>query len=155
MLLALAQGAIGGIALQEVHQRFGVITNAGDQLDLVGQFDQVVIGAHREGLAFDLRIFVRRKHDDRCIASRGVGAELANQSQAIDARHHQILENDRRLNLIGDGNGFAGVSAIMEIDIALVGQSAPDGFADHGLIVHQQNHDVVILRMSRPVGIGI
>ena len=55
LLLAFAQRAIGGVALEQVQVGLGVIADAGDQLDLVGQLDQVIVGAQGKGLAFDLR----------------------------------------------------------------------------------------------------
>ena len=55
LLLAFAQRPVGGIALQQVQVGLRVITNPGDQLDLVGQLDQVIVGAEGKGLAFDLR----------------------------------------------------------------------------------------------------
>ena len=45
LLLAFAQRPVGGIALQQVQVGLRVIANPGDQLDLVRQLDQVIIGA--------------------------------------------------------------------------------------------------------------
>ena len=144
LLLAFAQRPVGGIALQQVQVGLRVIANPGDQLDLVGQLHQVIIGAEGKGLAFDLGVLVRGEDDDGGVFGGRVGAELLDQREAVHAGHHQVLENHRGLDLVGDGEGLAGVGAVMEINVGLVGQGAADGFADHGLVVHQQDHDVVI-----------
>ena len=68
----------------------------------------------------------------------GVGAELADQRQAVDAGHDQVLQDDRGLDLVGDGDGFAGIGAVMKVDVGVVGQGAANGLADHGLVVHEQ-----------------
>ena len=77
LLLAFAQGPVGGVALQQVQVGPRVIANAGDQLDLVRQLDQVIIRAEGKGLAFDLRILVGGKDDDGDVLAwpgwRGIG----------------------------------------------------------------------------------
>ncbi len=87
LLLTLAQGPISRVALDQVDQSFGVIANAGNQFDLVRQLDQIVIGAHGKGLAFDLRVLIGGKDNDGCISCSWVGAELADQRQTVYARH--------------------------------------------------------------------
>ena len=139
LLLAFAQRPVGGIALQQVQVGPRVVADAGDQFDLIRQFHQVIIRAEGEGLAFDLRIFVGGEDDDGCFARAGVGAELTQQCQAVHAGHHQVLQDHRGLDLVRDGEGFAGIGAVMEIDVGVIGQRPADGFADHRLVVHEQD----------------
>ncbi len=88
LLLAFAQGAISGIALQQVQVGHRVVTQSSDQLDLVRQLYQVVVGTERESASLDLRILVRGENNDRDVLCVGVRAELTHQRQAVDARHH-------------------------------------------------------------------
>ena len=78
-----------------------------------------------------------------------VGAIPLHQGDAVHARHDQILEDDRRLEALDDLNRFCGVAAIMKIHIGLVGEHAPDGLADRGLVVHQQHHVDMFVRWRR------
>ena len=70
----------------------------------------------------------------------GVGAIPPHQGEAVHARHDQILEDDRRLEALDDPDRLCGIAAIVKIDVGLVGEHAPDGLADHGLIVNEQHH---------------
>ena len=63
-----------------------MIPDAGNELDFVGQLDQVIVGAQGEGLALDLGVFVGGKDDDGDVLGARVGAVLADQGQAVDAR---------------------------------------------------------------------
>ena len=101
LLLALAQGPVGSITLHEVQIGPGVVTDAGHQFDLIGQLDQIIVGAHRESLALDLRVFVRGQDDDGCVFCGRIRAQLADESQPINAGHDEVLQNDRRLDLVG------------------------------------------------------
>jgi hypothetical protein len=121
-----------------------VIANPGDQLDLIGQLYQVIIGAEGKGLAFDLRILVRREDDDGSVFGGRVGAELFDQRQAVHAGHHQVLQNHRGLDLVRNREGLTGVGAVMKINVGLIRQRPADGFAHHCLVVHEQNHHMVL-----------
>ncbi len=149
LLLAFAQRPVGGVALQQVQVGLRVIANPGDQLDLIRQLHQVIIGAEGKGLAFDLRILVRREDDDGSVPRGRVGPELVDQRQAVHAGHDQVLQDHRGLDLVGDREGLAGIGAVMKINVRLIGQRPADGFADHGLVIHEQHHHVVLGRMRR------
>ena len=155
LLLAFAQRPVGRIALQQVQVGLRVIANPGDQLDLVGQLHQVIIGAEGKGMAFDLRIFVRGEDDDGNVFRGRVGAELVDQREAVHAGHHQVLQNHRGLDLVRNREGFAGVGAVMKINVRLIRQGAADRFTDHGLVVHEQNHHVVLRRMRRALRVRV
>ncbi len=79
LLLALPQGAVGGVALHLVQIRAGMIADAGNQFDAVRNFYEVIIGADAEGLALDLRVFVRGEDNDGDVFGRGIRAVLADQ----------------------------------------------------------------------------
>ena len=74
---------------------------------------------------------------------------MLDQREAVHAGHYQVLENHRGLDLVGNGQGFTGVGAVVKIDVGLIGQRPADGFANHGLVVHQQHHHVVLAGMHR------
>ncbi len=146
LLLADAQCAIGFITLQQGHVGARVIANARHQLDVVRQFDQIVVGPGRERCAFDQRVFLGGEHDDRDVTGQRVAAVFANQRQAVQARHDQVLQNHRRLDLHSLGNRLVRVGAKMEVDRLMAGQTAPYRFANHGLIIDQQHHCAVFIR---------
>ena len=155
LLLAFPECPVGSIALQEVQVGHRVIANPGDQFDLVGQLNQIVIGAEGKSMAFDLGVLVRREDDDGSVFGSRVGAELLDQREAVHAGHHQILQNHRGLDLVRDREGFAGVGAVMKINVGLIGQSAPDRFANHGLVVNDQDHHMVLRRMRQALLVRI
>ena len=155
LLLAFAQRPVGGIPLREVQVGLRVIANPGHQLDLIGQFHQVIVRAEGKRLAFDLRILIRRENDDGSVPRRRVGPELLDQRETVHAGHHQVLENHRGLDLVCNGQGFAGIGAVVKIDVRLIGQSPADGLADHRLVVHEQHHHVVLGRMRRALRVQV
>nr|GEZ02307.1 hypothetical protein [Tanacetum cinerariifolium] len=91
LLLADAQCTVGLIALQQGHVGARMITDARYQLDVVGQLDQIVIGAGRKRGALDQRVFLGREHDDRDVTGLGIGPVLAHQGQTIQTGHDQVL----------------------------------------------------------------
>ena len=125
-----------------------MVANASDQFDFVRQLYQVIVGPHREGLAFDLRIFVGRENDDWGVFGRVVSSKLTDQSQTIDPGHDEVLQDHGRFDLVGQRKSFTGIGTVMEIDVAMVSQGAANGFTNHGLVIDQQYHDVVIGGMS-------
>ncbi|MCY1446269.1 hypothetical protein D9M71_628230 [compost metagenome] len=75
-------------------------------------------------------------------------AVFAHQAQAVKAGHDQILQDHRRLDAHRVGDGLVRVGAEVEIDVLFVRQAAAHGFADHGLIVHQQHHGGVFVGLE-------
>ena len=141
LLLALAQGAVGLVALDGTLVGLGVVADAGDELDLVGQLDEVVVRAGSEGLGLDGRLLLRGEDDDGRLLRAGIGAELADEGQPVNARHDQVLKDDGGLDLVRQTHRLRGVDAVVEVDVRLVGETAPDGLGHHDLIVHQQPCD--------------
>ncbi|MCY1428467.1 hypothetical protein D9M71_443500 [compost metagenome] len=117
-----------------------MVADARHQLDGVGQLDQVVVGPGGEGGALDRGFFLGRQDDDRHIAQGGHGAVLGQQAEAVDAGHHQVLEDDRRLDLQGHGDGLQWIGAEMEVDARHRDQRAAHRLTDHGLVIDQQDH---------------
>ena len=144
LLLALAQRAVGLVALDGALIGLGVVADAGDEFDLVGQLDEVVVRAGGEGLGLDSRLFLGGKDDDGRLLRAGVGAELPDKGQPVNARHDQVLKDDGGLDLVRQPHRLRGVDAVVEVDVRLIGEAAPDGFGHHDLIVHQQHHDRVV-----------
>ncbi|MNI21495.1 hypothetical protein D3C73_750220 [compost metagenome] len=69
-----------------------------------------------------------------------MAAVLAHQAQAIQTGHDQVLEDDSRFDADRLGNRLVGVGTKVEVDVVLARQPPAYGFADHGLIIHQQDH---------------
>jgi len=118
-----------------------VVTDAGDDLELVGELDHVVVGAELEGLVFGLGFLAGGEDDHGHVARGGVGAEEFDELEAVNLGHDEVLEDDCRLDFAGHLHGLGGVGAEMEFDFGLVGEHAADGFADHGLVVHHEDGD--------------
>ena len=72
-------------------------------------------------------------------------AVFAHQAQAIEAGHHQILQDHRRLDPHRLGDGLLRVGAEVEVDVFLIRQPTAHRFADHRLIIHQQHHGGVLV----------
>lgn len=60
----LVQGVEGLVALQEREVAAGVVADAGDEFDGVGEFDDVVVGAAGEGLCLGGSLFLGAQHDE-------------------------------------------------------------------------------------------
>ena len=74
----------------------------------------------------------------------GCSAEGLHQGQAVDVGHDEVLEDHRRADLAGDLDGAGGVLAVVERDVGLAREHPPDRLADHGLVVDQQDRDLVL-----------
>ena len=122
-----------------------MVADAGHQFDGVRQLDQVVVGPGGKCRTLDQRVFLGRQDDDRDVLGHRVVAVLAHQGQAVQARHDQVLKNDRGLDAHGLGHRLVRVGTKVEVDIVLIGQATPHRFADHGLIVNQQHHRRVLI----------
>jgi len=128
------------VALHLVEVGPRVVADARDQLDLVGQLDQVVVRARGKRLPLCHRILLRREDDDGDVLRDRVGPVLAHEREPVHARHHEVLQDDGGLDVGRHREGLGGVRAIVEIDVRLVGQHAADGLAHHRLVIHQQHH---------------
>ena len=111
LLLTRRQAAVGLVALKLRDVSFRVIADTGDQLQLVGQLDQVIIGADGEGLGLDDRLLLRREHDQGNFAGLRIGAEELDQRQPVDLGHHQVLEDHRRAQFVGQPDRLGGIVA--------------------------------------------
>ncbi|MNV72265.1 hypothetical protein D3C71_1653420 [compost metagenome] len=78
-----------------------------------------------------------------------MAAVFPHQAQAVHARQDQILQDDRGPGLDRHAQGLVGIRAVVEVDVALRDQRAPDGFADHDLIVNEQHHCPVRIQIRR------
>jgi hypothetical protein len=89
--------------------------------------------------ALSFGIFLGREDDHRHMAQAFLVAVLNDLAEAVDGRHHQVLQDHGRLQLQRRLQRFGGVGHVMEFDIRLVAQHAPHGFDDDQLVVHQQH----------------
>ena len=143
-LLALQERLVGLVALEQVDVALGVIADPRQELEAVGELDDVVVGPQRERLGLDRRLFLGREHDHRRLAGRLVGPERLDQGQAVDIGHDQVLEDHRGLEPVCLVEGLGGVAAVVEDDVRLAGQHPAHGLADHRLVVDQQDRDLVL-----------
>jgi len=143
-LLAPLEGPIGLVALEQVDITLGVVTDAGEEFEPVGELDDVVVGTQAERLGLDLGLLLGREHDHRGLAGRLVLAEELDQAEAVDVGHHQVLEDHGGADLGSPGDGLGGVLAVVEGDVALAGEHPPDRLADDRLVVDEQDGGLVL-----------
>ncbi len=142
--LALLEPGIGLVPLEQVDIALGVVSDPGQQLEPVGELDDVIVGPQREGLGLDRRLLLGGEYDHRRLAGRLVGPDHLHQGQPVDLGHDQVLEDDRGLDPVCLVEGLGGVAAVVEDDVRLAGEHPAHGLADHRLIVDQQDGDLVL-----------
>ncbi|MNM19625.1 hypothetical protein D3C81_299400 [compost metagenome] len=135
LLLANPQSTVGFVALQQRQVGTRVVANARHQLNVVRQFDQVVVGPGSKGRALDQRVFLGRQDNDRDVLGGRVIAVFAHQGQAIEPRHDQVLQDHRRLDSHGLFHSLMRVGAKVEINILFMRQTPSHCLTDHCLIV--------------------
>ncbi len=116
-----------------------VIADAGGQLHRVGELHQIVVRAGDERLALDDRLLLRGQHDDRHASGAGVRTPRTDQIEAVDLRHHEILQDDGRLHVARDRHRPVRVGAHVQVDVMFAAQRAADYFADERLIVDEKD----------------
>ena len=116
-----------------------MVAQAGEQLDLVRQLDQIVIGAVAECLGLGFRLLLGGEHDDWNITGGVVGAIELDQHQSIDIRHDQILQNDCGLNLGCQAQGVGSFDAAVQFKIIDTGKHAPERLVDDLLVIHEKD----------------
>ena len=112
-----------------------MVADAGDQFELVWQLDQVVVGAEGERFGFDFGLLFGTQDNQGDVAGRGVGPKEPHQQQAIDVRHHQILQDHRRRKLVGDVQSRRRIATVAKDDVLFRGQQTAHSLPDDGLIV--------------------
>ncbi len=80
--------------------------NAREQLAPAERLDQIIVGAGAPALDARFLTGAGRQQEDRHRPERGVGADLAQQTKAVERRHHHVRENQ-----IGGDDAFAAASA--------------------------------------------
>src|SRR5438067_1710553 len=99
-----------------------MITDAGNQFDFVGQLHQIVICSNCKSVALDLGVILGGEHDDGYFGGSPVGPKQPHQIQTLDGRHHQVLKNYSRLDVVSFLDGFHRIGAVVKIDVRQVGQ---------------------------------
>lgn len=121
-----------------------MITDSRQQFEAVRELDEVVVRPQAEGFGLDLGFLFGREDDHRRLSGGFVFAKVADQGEAVDVGHHQILENHGGLDLGRSLDGLGGVLAVMEDDIVLAREHPPDGLTDDRLVVDQENGRLVL-----------
>ena len=73
-----------------------MMANARGEFDRIGQLDEIVVGPQREGFRLHSALLSWREHDDGNFLRRRVRPVESQHGEAIDLRHNQILQDDRR-----------------------------------------------------------
>ena len=161
--LAIRQGAHSTIAVALRSTHAGVVTNARHQLQGIGQFHQVIIGTGTKALLLDDRVRMRRQHHQRRIGKIRGRTNADDLLHAVNARHHQVLQDD--VGASAQRQGVAGVGILRggKFDVRERGQESAHRFADHRLIVYKEDerlglrywlcrgdcHDAIVSAVSR------
>jgi len=71
--------------------------------------------------------------------SRGgrVSAEPLHHGEAVHTRHHEVLQDRRRRELLRDGERLLRVPAVVERDVLVLGEHPSNGLADDRLIIDE------------------
>jgi hypothetical protein len=119
----------------------GMLTNARDQFGFGRELDQVAAGARGERSSPRGGVVVGRQHDDRSPDGRRIGTKRTDQGQPVDLRHDQVLEDERRGDLIGQGDRVDGKQTAVQIDVAFRLEQHAEGRAGERLVVNEENND--------------
>ena len=138
------QCTVGFIALELIQIALRVVHDARNQLNLVRQLDDVVVCSGAECRALHFGTVFGRHHNNGNVFREKVAAIPANEAQPVDTRHHQVLQDHRRPNTLGNRDSLLWIGAIVERNVGFVRERASDSLADHRLIVHQQDHDLSV-----------
>ena len=133
------QSRKGGVALHESQVSLGVHADAGDELDRIGKLDEIVVGSSLEKVRLDHRLLAGREDDDRHIAGCRKGSEPAHHLEPVEARHDEVLQNERGPEGRGQFDCLLRVRRGCVHDVALIGEHLAHRFADQFLIVEQEN----------------
>ena len=129
------------VTLEQINITFGVITDSGEQFETVGKLDDIIIRAERERVSLDLGVFLGGQNDQGDFAGCSVFAKHLHEREAVDVGHHEVLEDQRRLNPFRLGDGLCGIFAIVEDDVLLTRDHPAHGFTDDRLIIDEQDGD--------------
>jgi hypothetical protein len=133
------EGRIGGVALPAGREAGRVIADARDELDGIGELDEVVVGTAREGLGLRARIVARGEHHDGDVPGRVERAKEPEQHEAIDAGHDQILEDDGRPDGRRGRERERRIGAHVQGDVGRPREHVPHRVADDGLVVDEED----------------
>jgi len=130
----------GQVPFEEGDITAGMMADAGDEFDPVGELDEIVVGPERERFGLHRRFFFRRQDDVRQFPEALFGPQPAKDFEPVDLGHHQIEEDNGRGRLGSHGQGRSGFATVMEIDRVLSGQHPSDRLADDRLVIDEEDH---------------
>ena len=110
------------------------------------RLDEIVVGRRRETFDPGLLAGARRQHDDRDGLQIGVGAQLPQQPEAIELRHHDVGHDHVGRMRAGRGERFAAVAD--RLDVPPFGEQAPRVLAHVGVVIRQQHPAGVHLEIT-------
>ncbi len=139
---------VGLVALDERDVTPRVMADAGGELDRIRQFDEVVVRSEHESFRLHLGLLLGGENDGWNFSGRGIRPIKTQHRQAIDLGHDEVLKNDRRTKFRGGFHRFRRIGAVSEIDIRFRCKHSADGFANHGLVVHEKHADAARLLRS-------
>jgi hypothetical protein len=85
----------------------------------------------------------------RHVAKPLVSPELPHEREAVDLGHHEILQDDGRMDLGRLGKSSGRILAVVERDALLAREHSPDSLADDRLVIDEKHGDAPLGRGFR------
>jgi hypothetical protein len=117
----------------------GVVVQSSLQLDGIGELHEIVARAAGERLGLGGGFLPGAQHHHRHVGEGLVGAVGLEQLEAVGIRHHEVLQDDRGMHAPCGVEGDGTLEADVQGDAVVVGEHPPHRFADHRLVVDEQD----------------
>ena len=111
--------------------------DAHQQLARAERLGEIVVGAPAQALDARLLAGARREQHHRHLAQPRVGAQLADQAEAVQAGHHHV--GDDQVGRARARRGERGVAVGHRLHLVLLGQQAARVLAQVGVVVGEQD----------------
>ena len=131
-----------------------MIADPGHQFNPVGELHHIIICPQGKCVRLGFRFFLGRQHDQGHVLELLMHPEEFHQGQPVYFRHDQILKDDRWLEFGGGRDGLRGVLAKLKDNILFRLQHSLHRRADNGLIVNEENLDLVLGQSGRRIPMG-
>jgi hypothetical protein len=129
---------VGGVALAARAVGGAVIAHARQELARVGPFHEVVVGAAGEGAHLDLGAVLGRQQDHGNMFGGRIGAQRANDVEAVGTGHAQVGDDHAGGAGNGGGDGLVTVRQESQCNIGAALRAVPDQVFGERFIVDQQ-----------------
>ena len=124
--------------------------DASQQLGELEGLDEVVVGAELEALDAIAGLVAGAEDDD---PARAIAGQRAAELPAVDARHHQVENDEMRLELVDDAKRDVPVGSGAHVE-ALMAQSERDEVGDALLVIDDEDAGRLTHRFEYMVGLA-